>query len=64
MAVTIRYHVHMTVKSTRSEQSIDEETKRILQDRDATFEDDRKTAVDADQAISDIRRRLEKLQPR
>jgi methylthioribose-1-phosphate isomerase len=64
MAVRVRYHVPMKVTPIRSEQSIDEETKRILQDRDAKFEDDRKTAVDARQAISDIRRRLEKLQPR
>jgi hypothetical protein len=46
-AERIRYHVPMRVKPIRSEQSVDEETKGILQDRDATFEADRKTAVDA-----------------
>jgi hypothetical protein len=35
-----------------------------MQDRDVTFEEDRETAVDARQAILNIRRKLEKLQPR
>jgi hypothetical protein len=60
----IRYHMAMSITPIPPEKELDEETKRILQERDLTFEDDRKTAVDARQAISNIRRKLEKLQPR
>jgi hypothetical protein len=54
----------MSITPPHPEKAVDDETKRILLERDATFEQDRKTAVDARQAIMNSRRNLEKLQPR
>jgi hypothetical protein len=54
----------MSITPARPENVVDDETKRILLERDATFEHDRKTAVDARQAMLNSRRNLEKLQPR
>jgi hypothetical protein len=54
----------MSITPIRPEKDLDDETKRILEERDATFEEDRKTAVDAREAIANIRRRLKTLQPR
>jgi hypothetical protein len=54
----------VAVAPIRPEETVDEETKRILLERDATFEKDKETAVDAREAIADIRRRLKTLQPR
>jgi hypothetical protein len=44
-------------------EEIDTETAQILAERDATFEDDRKTAVDAREAVAAIRRKLQTHQP-
>jgi hypothetical protein len=41
-----------------TEPEIDEETRRILAERDATFDQDKLTAVDAREAIAEIRRKL------
>jgi len=64
MAVKIRYSGGMSITPIRPEKELDDETKHILQERDVTFEEDRETVVDARQAILNIRRKLEKLQPR
>ena len=53
----------MTASPARPEPEIDEETKRILLERAATFEEDEKTAVDAKQALRDIRRALQTPKP-
>jgi hypothetical protein len=47
-----------------AEPEIDEETRRILAERDATFEQDKQTAVDAREAMAEIRRKLRSAQPR
>jgi hypothetical protein len=44
-------------------EQIDTETEQILSERDKTFEDDRKTAVNAREALADIRRQLKTPQP-
>jgi hypothetical protein len=44
-------------------EKLDPETERILAERDETFEDDRKTAVDAREALAEIRRKLKTPQP-
>jgi hypothetical protein len=62
MAVKIRYHMPMSVTPIRPEESVDEETQRILQERDATFDEDKEMAVDAREATANIRRRLKTLQ--
>jgi hypothetical protein len=54
----------MSITPARPEKAVNDETKRILLERDATFEQDRKTAVDARPTILNSRRNLEKLQPR
>ena len=53
----------MTASPARPEPEIDEETKRILLERAATFEEDERTAVDAKQALRDIRRTLQTPKP-
>jgi hypothetical protein len=47
-----------------TEPEIDEQTLRILRERDATFDEDKKSAVDAKEAIAAIRRELQTLKPR
>ena len=37
---------------------IDEETRKILEERDATFEEDAREAVDAHEALKEIRAKL------
>ena len=54
----------MSVTPIRPEQPLDEETERILQERDSTFEKDKQTAVDAREAVAKIRRRINTPQPR
>jgi hypothetical protein len=46
----------MSATPARPDPEIDEETKRILLERTASFDQDEKTAVDAKQALRDIRR--------
>jgi hypothetical protein len=41
-------------------EEIDAETSRILAERDGTFDQDKKTTVDARQAIVEIRRNLKR----
>jgi hypothetical protein len=48
----------------REKEQIDTETEQILSERDKTFEYDRKTAVNAREALADIRRKLRIPQPR
>jgi hypothetical protein len=62
--LSMGYHQCMKVIATRPEDTVDEETKRILKERDATFEEDRKTAIDAREAIASIRRNLQTMTPR
>ena len=47
-----------------TEPEVSEETKRILAERDLTFEDDRKTAVPAREALAAIRKSLQHTAPR
>jgi hypothetical protein len=44
-------------------EQIDTETAQILAERDATFEDDRKMAMDAREALAEMRRKLKTPQP-
>jgi hypothetical protein len=46
---------------TQSE--IDAELRRVLAERDGTFDDDRRTAIDAKDAMAEIRRALKTPQP-
>ena len=43
-----------------SKDEIDEDTRRILAERDATFERDKLTALDAKKAIAAIRKKLKR----
>jgi hypothetical protein len=45
-------------------EELDEETIRILNERDATFEQDKLSAVDARQALKEIRANLKHSAPR
>ncbi len=45
-------------------EELDPETERILLDRLASFDEDAKTAVDAHEALIDIRRNLKHVSPR
>ncbi|HEY0758984.1 MAG TPA: hypothetical protein VGD59_07000 [Acidisarcina sp.] len=45
-------------------EELDRETKRILSERDATFDQDRLTAREAGEVIADSRRKLKQLTPR
>jgi len=56
----------MDMKATEEKQTeipVSPETEAIIRQRLATLDEDRKTAVDARQAISDIRRSLKTAQP-
>jgi hypothetical protein len=44
--------------------TVDQQTERIILERDATFDKDRKTAVDAREAIAGIRKALKQPTPR
>jgi hypothetical protein len=44
--------------------TVDEETRRIIEERLATFDEDRKTAVDAKKALAAIRLNLKHPAPR
>ena len=44
-------------------EQIDPETERIVLERNASFADDRKTAIDARQALAEIRQNLKQLTP-
>ena len=48
----------------RTEPFVDEETRRIIEQRLATFDEDRKTAVDAKEALAAIRKNLKHPTPR
>lgn len=45
-------------------EELDRETKRILSERDATFDQDRLAAREASEVIADSRRKLKQLTPR
>jgi hypothetical protein len=51
----------MTASPARTEPEIDEETRRILLERTAIFEKNEETAVDAKQALREIRCALQTL---
>jgi hypothetical protein len=44
--------------------AVDEETRRVIEQRLATFDEDRKTAVDAKEALAAIRKSLQQPAPR
>lgn len=46
------------------EEELDEETRKILKERDATFEQDKLSAVDARKALKEIRASLKRAAPR
>lgn len=57
------YDIFMTASPARPEPEIDEETKRILLERMADFEENEEAAVDAKQALREIRRAVQTLKP-
>jgi len=58
-------HGHMSITPSWSgeKEEIDPETAQILSERDETFDEDRKTAMDAREAMAEIRRKLRTPQP-
>ena len=53
----------MATQPKRPGEEIDEETRRILEERDATFEHDAREAVDAREALDEIRAKLKQTLP-
>jgi hypothetical protein len=52
-----------TPTGPRTEPEGDDETRRIIEQRLATFDEDRKTAVDAREALAAMRKNLKQLSP-
>jgi len=53
----------MALQPKHPETEIDEETRKILEERDATFGQDAREAVDAREALKEIRAKLKQPMP-